>query len=167
MSVISNNIKSNKNNNDNQISHPKKMKIVPKSNENSPSAWKNDLLSNNEKPEYFENLLKTENPKPIKIYSIDIENQDDSEEEDLEANRKSNQRKSFLKQEKCRISIISENAWKNLQKTNVNSTKKPKKKRKNFKDILKKIVNCCPFKLPWVVVTISLIQVINLISFFL
>lgn len=145
----------------------KKVKIVPKNEENL-SAWKYD------KPEYLENLLKTETQKPIKIYSIDIEaDEEDPETKDVEANGKANPRKSFFT-EKCRLSVISENAWWNFYNKSTSSSSfgsTPSapgnlRKHKNFKNIIKKIIDHCPFKLPWVVLIISVIQVIILFNFF-
>lgn len=133
-------------------------KIVPKNPENL-NAWKN------EKPDYLENLLKTEPQKPIKIYSIDIEG-DEEDNTDLQ----SNPRKSLFS-ERCRISIISENAWKNFYSKpnnngNINAPQSMKKHR-NFKNIIKKIIDHCPFKLPWVVLIISVIQVITELIFYI
>lgn len=128
----------------------KNTKIVPISKiKNEIKAWNcNDLPTDMQPdPDYLENLLATVGNENVKIYSIDI-----CAETDQEIKKENQVAKS-------KVRVISESAIKCIRKW----INKPRNQEKTVKkkSIVKKIVDYCPWQIPWVVLTISLIQVIT------
>ncbi|CAO1352937.1 unnamed protein product [Diamesa hyperborea] len=126
----------------------KNVKIVPISKvKNEIKAWNcNDLPTDLQPdPDYLENLLRTVGNENVKIYAIDICAETDEEI------KKENQ------VTKSKVRVISESAIKCIRKW----ADKPKNQEKTVKkkSIVKKIVDCCPWQIPWIILAISLIQI--------
>ena len=132
----------------------KNVKIVPISKvKNEIKAWNcNDLPTDLQPdPDYLENLLRTVGNENVKIYAIDICAETDEEI------KKENQ------VAKSKVRVISESAIKCIRKW----ADKPKNQEKTVqkKSTVRKIVDCCPWQIPWFILTISFIQVITNFTF--
>lgn len=128
----------------------KNVKIVPINEiKNDIKAWNCDDIPTEVQPDpdYLENLLRTVGNENVTIYSIDI-----CAETDEEINKD-------LQIKKSKVRVICESAIKCIRKCADKRSSQEKSVKK--KSIVNKIVDCCPWQIPWIVLAISLIQVIT------